>query len=317
MRIIFAGTPDFAAIILKALLSGESSAETGLDARLPDNWRVYAVYTQPDRPVGRGRKIASSPVKQLAARHHLPVYQPETLRDGAAWHVLRELAPDVLVVAAYGLILPPQALEIPHYGCINVHASLLPRWRGAAPIQRAILAGDRETGVSIMRMEEGLDTGPVLGKIPCPIEAEDTAGSLHDRLAALGATALMDALRDMEAGRGDSIPQDHARATYARRIVKAEGELDWNRTALELERQVRAFVPWPIAYTRFDSQTLRVWKSSVVASNENASPGTVIASSPLGIDIAARKGALRLLTVQKAGAKPISVANFLNGYRRN
>nr|VFK48256.1 MAG: methionyl-tRNA formyltransferase [Candidatus Kentron sp. TC]VFK50646.1 MAG: methionyl-tRNA formyltransferase [Candidatus Kentron sp. TC]VFK63948.1 MAG: methionyl-tRNA formyltransferase [Candidatus Kentron sp. TC] len=317
MRILFAGTPDFAAIILEALLSAASLPETESGARLPNNCRVCAAYTQPDRPVGRGRKIASSPVKQLATRYRLPVYQPETLRNGAAWRALRELRPDVLVVAAYGLILPQEVLEIPHYGCINVHASLLPRWRGAAPIQRAILAGDTETGISIMRMEEGLDTGPILRNAACSIEAQDTAGSLHDRLAVLGARTLIHTLRDMEAGEENPIPQDHARATYAKRIVKAEGELDWNRAAVELERQVRAFVPWPIAYARFDDQVLRIWKSGVVASSGNAPPGTVIASSPMGIDIAAREGALRLLTVQKSGAKPISIADFLNGYRKN
>nr|VFJ98764.1 MAG: methionyl-tRNA formyltransferase [Candidatus Kentron sp. LFY] len=320
MRIVFAGTPDFAAIILKALLRIESP---GPQSSVPvamekssNHWRVCVVYTQPDRPVGRGRKLASSPVKQLASRHRLPICQPENLRDAAVWDALGELRPDVLVVAAYGLILPPEILKIPRYGCINVHASLLPRWRGAAPIQRAILTGDTETGVSIMRMDAGLDTGPILRTIPCPIDTEDTSASLHDRLAALGAKALIQTLCDLEAGRETLLPQDNARATYARRIDKSEGKLDWHRTAVELERQVRAFVPWPIAYTDFDNQVLRVWQSRVVdPRGDQARPGTVIACSFGGIDIAARQGMLRLLTVQRPGAKPVSIADFVNGYR--
>jgi len=319
MRIVFAGTPDFAAMILEALLGTTESPNAKPptpDTRLPD-WSVLAVYTQPDRPVGRGRKLASGPVKQLAAYHCLPVYQPETCRDRAAWQPLAELKPDVLVVAAYGLILPREMLAIPRYGCVNVHASLLPRWRGAAPIQRAILAGDTETGVSIMRMEEGLDTGPVLRAAICPIDAEDTAESLHNRLAALGARTVIRALHEIKIGKTNPIPQDHSQATYAKRITKSEGELDWNRTAVELERQVRAFVPWPVSYTTFDDQLLRVWKSRVVAPRGRAAaPGTVTACSPSGIDIATREGELRLLTVQRPGAKPISVAEFMNGYRR-
>nr|VFK44193.1 MAG: methionyl-tRNA formyltransferase [Candidatus Kentron sp. SD]VFK49762.1 MAG: methionyl-tRNA formyltransferase [Candidatus Kentron sp. SD]VFK78552.1 MAG: methionyl-tRNA formyltransferase [Candidatus Kentron sp. SD] len=320
MRIVFAGTPGFAAVILESLLATAESPNaqtTRPDTRLPADWRVCGVYTQPDRPVGRGRKLTQSPVKQLARYHCLPIHQPETLRDDATWRVLGELRPDIMVVAAYGLMLPREILEIPRYGCVNVHASLLPRWRGAAPIQRAILAGDQETGVSIMRMEEGLDTGPVLRQAPCPIHADDTAVSLHDRLAALGARTLIRTLRDIEQDRTNPVPQDPDRATYARRIVKSEGEIDWDRAALELERQVRAFIPWPVAYTNFDNQRLRIWESRAVGPRgENAPPGTVTACSPAGIRIAAREGELCLLTVQRPGAKPAPVADFLNGYRR-
>nr|VFJ62751.1 MAG: methionyl-tRNA formyltransferase [Candidatus Kentron sp. FW] len=320
MRIVFAGTPDFAAIILGALLENNESPNAKSprpDTRLPDDWPVVAVYTQPDRSVGRGRKPAPSAVKQLALDHRLPVYQPSSCRDREAWQSLAALEPDILVVAAYGLILPREVLEIPRHGCINVHGSLLPRWRGAAPIQRAIQAGDTRTGVSIMQMEEGLDTGPVLRLADCPIDAEDTSASLHDRLAALGARTLIRTLHDVKAGKANPIPQDHALATYARRITKSEGELDWNRTAVELERQVRAFVPWPIAYTSLDDRLLRVWESTVVELNEKeVLPGSMVACSPAGIDIATREGALRLLTVQRPGARPVPIADFVHGYRR-
>nr|VFJ97201.1 MAG: methionyl-tRNA formyltransferase [Candidatus Kentron sp. H]VFJ97801.1 MAG: methionyl-tRNA formyltransferase [Candidatus Kentron sp. H]VFK02974.1 MAG: methionyl-tRNA formyltransferase [Candidatus Kentron sp. H] len=312
MRIAFAGTPDFAAIILDALLQA---------ARSTDHWSLVAVYTQPDRPAGRGRKLAPSPVKRLAASHAIPIRQPETCRDEGVWATLADVEPDVLVVAAYGLILPREVLAIPRHGGINVHASLLPRWRGAAPIQRAILAGDGKTGVSIMQMDEGLDTGAVLRMAACPILAKDTAGALHDRLAALGATHLIRALRDLEAGAAQPVPQDNALATYAKRITKSEGALDWHRTAVELERQVRAFVPWPVAYATlqdtFQGQPLRVWESAVVEERKDkvAPPGRITACCPTGIDIATGEGELRLLTVQRAGARPVSVADFLNGCR--
>ncbi|MBT8420722.1 MAG: methionyl-tRNA formyltransferase, partial [Gammaproteobacteria bacterium] len=255
MRIAFAGTPDFAAVILGALLQ---------EARSTTERSIIAVYTQPDRPAGRGRKLTPSPVKRLAASHAIPIHQPETYRDDTVWEKLAREEPDVLVVAAYGLILPPEVLAIPRHGGINVHASLLPRWRGAAPIQRAILAGDTATGVSIMQMDEGLDTGAVARMATCPIDAKDTAGALHDRLAALGAEQLIRALSDLEASAVQPVPQDSALATYANRMTKAEGQLDWNDTAVELERKIRAFVPWPIAYTTFQGQPLRVWESTVV-----------------------------------------------------
>nr|VFK51120.1 MAG: methionyl-tRNA formyltransferase [Candidatus Kentron sp. TUN]VFK52547.1 MAG: methionyl-tRNA formyltransferase [Candidatus Kentron sp. TUN]VFK52866.1 MAG: methionyl-tRNA formyltransferase [Candidatus Kentron sp. TUN] len=318
MRIVFAGTPDFAAVILEALLETTESPNTTLptpDTRLPADWSVLAVYTQPDRPVGRGRKLTSSPVKQLATYHCLPVYQPETCRDSKEWQPLAALKPDILVVAAYGLILPREVLEIPRYGCINVHASLLPRWRGAAPIQRAILAGDTETGVSIMRMDEGLDTGPVFRTARCHIDAGDTSASLHDRLAALGARTLIRTLHDIAIGKMDSVPQDQAQATYAKRITKSEGQLDWNRTAVELEHQVRAFVPWPVAFTMLEGKPLRVWESAVVEPSEKNAPGTITAS-PTGIDMATREGTLRLLTVQRPGARPVPIADFMRGYRK-
>nr|VFJ72520.1 MAG: methionyl-tRNA formyltransferase [Candidatus Kentron sp. FM]VFJ74128.1 MAG: methionyl-tRNA formyltransferase [Candidatus Kentron sp. FM]VFK20232.1 MAG: methionyl-tRNA formyltransferase [Candidatus Kentron sp. FM] len=317
MRIVFAGTPDFAAVILDALLQEAHSQE----ARSMSAWSVTAVYTQPDRRAGRGRKLAPSPVKRLAASHAIPIHQPETCRDETVRETLAELKPDVLVVAAYGLLLPRQILAIPAHGGINVHASLLPCWRGAAPIQRAILAGDEKTGVSIMRMDEGLDTGAVVRTGTCPIHAEDTAGALHDRLAALGAEQLIHALRDIQAGTARAVPQDNALATYAARLTKSEGELDWNDTAVALERKVRAFVPWPVAYASFQGafqgERLRVWESTVVEPGEDntSAPGTILACHPAGIDVATSEGALRLLTVQRPGAKPVSAADFLNGYR--
>ncbi|VFM98657.1 MAG: methionyl-tRNA formyltransferase [Candidatus Kentron sp. G] len=322
MRIAFAGTPDFAAVILDALLQEVRSQETcSQKARSMRPWSVTAVYTQPDRRAGRGRKLAPSPVKRLAASHAIPVYQPETCRDRTVRETLAELKPDVLVVAAYGLLLPRQILAILAHGGINVHASLLPRWRGAAPIQRAILAGDQETGVSIMQMDEGLDTGAVVRAGTCPIHAKDTAGALHDRLAALGAEQLIHALRNIQAGTARAVPQDDALATYAARITKSEGELDWNDTAVALERKVRAFVPWPVAYASFQDafqgERLRVWESTVVDTGKDnaAAPGTILACHPTGIDIATSEGVLRLLTVQRPGAKPVSAADFLNGYR--
>jgi len=304
MRIAFAGTPDFAAVILQALLNNAHARDA-----------VLAVYTQPDRPAGRGRKLVPSSVKRLALEHAISVHQPENCRDPATWQELAELQLDVLIVAAYGLLLPPEVLAIPRHGCINVHASLLPRWRGAAPIQRAILAGDRETGVSIMQMDVGLDTGAVLRTASCPIGPNDTAGALHDCLATLGAETLLLTLGDLETGEVTPTPQDSTLATYAKRLTKAEGQLDWQRSAIALERQVRAFVPWPVAHMIFQDQPLRVWESVAAESEQGqvSPPGTISACHPDGIDIATGQGTLRLLTVQRPGSKPIPVRDFLNG----
>ena len=297
LRLIFAGTPDFAAEALHALI------------RSPHE--IVAVYTQPDRPAGRGRKLTPSPVKQLALQHQLTVLQPVSLKTAEAAAQLRALDADVMVVAAYGLILPPEVLEIPRNGCLNIHASLLPRWRGAAPIQRAILAGDSETGITIMQMDKGLDTGAMLLKLTCPITGEDTAASLHDRLASLGAEAIITALDQLPTL--TATPQDDREATYAAKLTKQEAVIDWCRPAEELDRQIRAFNPWPVAQTSVNGQTLRIWSAQPLAGKANVSPGTVIGRDKQGIDVACGEGVLRLTWLQPAGSKPMDVAAFLNG----
>jgi methionyl-tRNA formyltransferase len=300
-RLVFAGTPEFAGPSLEALLGA--------------GYPLAAVYTQPDRPAGRGRRARFSPVKTRALAANLPVHQPATLRDPAAQAELAALAPELLVVAAYGLILPPAVLAIPRLGCVNVHASLLPRWRGAAPIQRVLLAGDVETGVCLMRMEAGLDTGPVFARATCPIPRGMTGGELHDRLAALGAETLRAALPDLLAERLIPEPQDESRATYAPKLDKAEAELDWTRPALDLERQVLAFNPSPVAWTRTDDQTLRVWRARAEAEPTAAAPGAVLREAGDGIVVATGAGVLRLTEIQLPGGRPLPVAAFLNAHR--
>lgn len=297
LRLIFAGTPDFAAEALSALMQSQHD--------------IVAVYTQPDRPAGRGRKLTPSPVKQLAEQHQLPVFQPDSLKSPEAVEQLRELDADVMVVAAYGLLLPSEVLRLPRFGCLNIHASLLPRWRGAAPIQRAILAGDSETGITIMQMDQGLDTGAMLLKLPCAIRQEDTAASLHDRLATLGAEAIITALNELPTL--TATPQDDSVATYARKLSKQEAVIDWQSPAEELDRQIRAFNPWPVAQTSIHGQILRIWQAQPVAEKAAASPGTVIRANNQGIDIACGQGVLRLTRLQAAGSKPMDVAAFLNG----
>ncbi len=301
MNLVFAGTPDFAVLHLRALL----------DAGLP----VRAVYTQPDRPAGRGRRLRPSPVKELALAHGIAVHHPETLRDAAAQTVLSELQPDLMVVVAYGLLLPVPVLTTPRFGCINVHASLLPRWRGASPIQRAIWAGDTETGISIMQMDEGLDTGPVLRVARCSIEPGDTAGRLHDRLAALGARTLIETLEDLDGLRLRAAVQEDSAATYAPKVDKAEARLDWSRPATELERWVRAFNPWPVAWTRCGTVQWRVWEAEACAAGPAGAPGRVVAASPAGIDVCAAEGLLRIRRLQLSGARPVSASDYLNGHR--
>ena len=299
LRVVFAGTPEFSVPCLEACRA--SGAE------------VVAVYTQPDRPAGRGRRLAPSPVKQAALAAGIAVEQPESLKGTAAQATLAAYRPDLMVVVAYGLILPRKVLAIPRLGCWNVHASLLPRWRGAAPIQRAILAGDAETGVDLMQMEAGLDTGPVLLEKRTPISREDTGGSLHDRLAALGAEALAEGLACvLSGGTLAATPQAAEGVTYAHKLDKAEARLDFSRPAIELERQVRAFDPWPGSDAEIAGEALRIWAARALDVAHDATPGSVLGAGREGIDIACGAGALRITAVQRAGGKRIGAADYLN-----
>jgi len=298
MRIIFAGTPDFAAETLKALLS--------------TNHDICAVYTQPDRPSGRGRKMTASPVKQLALEHEIPVEQPLNFKEDEAKQILANYHADLMIVVAYGLLLPQAVLDTPSLGCINVHASLLPRWRGAAPIQRAILAGDTETGVCIMQMEAGLDTGPVLSRASCPINIDDTAQTLHDRLAILGAETLLAALPNIVELQSKAQVQNDELTCYAAKLLKPEAQIDWQQSAEQLVRQIQAFNPWPVAQTNWQEQVFRIWSATRINEKSSAAPGEIISVNKDSIDVATGDGILRLNQIQLPGKRTMPVADFLN-----
>jgi len=302
-RLIFAGTPEFALASLQALCGAGQ--------------RPLAVLTQPDRPAGRGRRLTPSPVKAWAVAEGLPVLQPVSLKDAATVAELAALEPDALIVAAYGLILPPDVLDLPPAGCINVHASLLPRWRGASPIQAAVLAGDPVSGVSLMRMEAGLDTGPVYVRATTPVGSRATAGELHDRLAALGAGLLSERLPDILAGRLQPEPQDDAAATYAPRIRREDALIDWSWPAERIDRAVRAYDPWPVCHTRLEGELLRCWRAEPLPAGDEApaAPGVILAAGADGIDVAAGEGVLRLLEVQLPGRRRIAARDLANQRR--
>lgn len=296
MKIVFAGTPEFAVPSLRSLLGA--------------GHEIVAVYTQPDRPAGRGRRVTTSPVKDFAVGADIPVEQPETLRNSAAVATLNDWGADLMVVAAYGLILPQAVLDLPRLGCWNVHASLLPRWRGAAPIQRAILAGDDETGVCIMQMEAGLDTGPVLRRVETLIGPRETAGELHDRLARLGGAALVAAISERDRIEPELQPDEGV--TYAHKIETAEAQLDWNQLSAALDRQVRAFNPWPVARGVVADEALRVW-SAVPVENTNLAPGRTRVTPTGALHVGTADGALELVEVQRPGGRKVAIADYLNG----
>lgn len=301
LRIIFAGTPDFAARHLDALLSSAH--------------QIVGVFTQPDRPAGRGKKLMPGPVKVLAQQHAIPVFQPVSLRPAENQQLIADLEADVMVVVAYGLILPKAVLDMPRLGCINVHGSLLPRWRGAAPIQRSLWAGDKETGVTIMQMDAGLDTGDMLYKLACPITAQDTSASLYDKLAQLGPQGLLATLDQLSEGSAQPEVQNESLVTYAEKLSKEEAKLDWSLSAAQLERCIRAFNPWPVSYFLMDEQPVKVWQASVIEAATANKPGTIIEANKNGIQVATAEGILNLETLQPAGKKAMSAQDLLNSRR--
>ncbi|WP_168428754.1 methionyl-tRNA formyltransferase [Erwinia amylovora] len=301
LNIIFAGTPDFAARHLDALLSS--------------GHRVVGVFTQPDRPAGRGNKLTASPVKQLAEQHHIPVFQPSSLRPEENQQRVAALNADVMVVVAYGLILPKAVLAMPRLGCINVHGSLLPRWRGAAPIQRSLWAGDAETGVTIMQMDIGLDTGDMLHKLACPIDATDTSATLYDKLADLGPAGLISTLAQLADGSAQPQVQDEAKVSYADKLSKEESRLDWSLSAAQLERCIRAFNPWPVSYFVIDEQPVKVWKASVLPAVSGRQPGEVLQADKQGIQVVTADGVLNIEELQPAGKKAMKAQDLLHSRR--
>lgn len=300
LKIIFAGTPDFAARHLDALLASEH--------------QVVGVFTQPDRPAGRGNKLTPSPVKVLAQAHDIPVFQPKSLKPEENQHLVADLQADIMVVVAYGLILPKAILVMPRLGCINVHGSLLPRWRGAAPIQRSLWAGDTETGVTIMQMDVGLDTGDMLHKLSCPITAEDTSASLYEKLAQLGPQGMLLTLDLLASGNAKPEVQDEALVSYAEKLSKEEARLDWSLSAVQLERCIRAFNPWPMSYFMIEEQPVKVWQATVLP-HQNKQPGEIVHADKQGIQIATADGVLNLVSLQPAGKKAMSAQDLLNSRR--
>lgn len=300
MNIVFAGTPDIAATCLQALLDAQHN--------------VVAVYTQPDRPKGRGKHCQASPVKALAEKHGIAVYQPLSLKGEAEQAVFKSLDADIMVVVAYGLIIPKAILNAPKWGCINAHTSLLPKYRGAAPVQRAILHGETHTGVSIMQMDAGVDTGPVLMSLDCAIEKEDTSETLLEKLSALAARALLTTLSAFIAGDVKPLPQDPALASHAAKLTKEEAEIQWKNEATSIERAIRAYQPWPVAYSFLNNERVRILSATVVQSNAHPTPGEILAVSKQGLDVATGDGILRITRMQLPGKKIMSITDILNGH---
>ena len=304
LRIIFAGTPDFAAASLQALI----------DVQEANQYELVAVYTQPDRPAGRGHKLVASPVKQLAMKHDIPVLQPLNFKAEQDRQDLADLNADIMIVAAYGLILPKAVLDTPKFGCINVHASLLPRWRGAAPIHRAVIAGDTVTGITIMQMDVGLDTGEMLLKKECPIMPTDTSGSLHDRLALLGGQALIEALEPLRVGQLNGESQDESLTCYADKLTKQEGLVDWSQDALTISRKIRGLLPWPGAYTQTSSGTMKIHAATLLdTDNQDFENGEITMVSQEGLAVSTGKGSVLITELQFPGGKRMSVQDALNG----
>ena len=298
MRIIFAGTPDFAAHTLSTLCA--------------NTYDVVCVYTQPDRKTGRGQKLTPPAVKKLALKQGIEVRQPLSLTSDDEYQLLKNLQPDLIIVVAYGMLLPQRVLDIPTYGCLNIHASLLPKWRGAAPIQRAIEAGDKKTGICIMQMEAGLDTGPILSQRSITIEPTDTSASLHDKLAELGATTLLTTLETLKEQQANAQIQDHDSACYAHKINKAEATIDWHKNAFNIQQKVRAFNPWPICQSMCKDQRIRIWQAHAIEVNSNAPSGTIIQLDKNGIQVSCGQNILSIQKLQRDGSKPLAVSDFIN-----
>lgn len=303
LRVIFAGTPDFAATALDALIKNQAA----------QHLNVVGVYTQPDRPAGRGRQLKASPVKELALEHSIPVYQPLNFKQPEDLDALKLLNADLMIVAAYGIILPLSILSAPHLGCINIHASLLPRWRGAAPIQRAIVAGDTQTGITIMQMDEGLDTGDMMLTKVCEISQKDTGSSLHDKLAELGAESMLEALKGIQQQKIQLTKQDNEKSCYAHKLTKEEALIDWQQSAEQINLQIRAFNSWPVAQTHFDEKIIRIWQAQIVDKKSGNINGQILEINKNNIIVSCGKGCLAITDLQLSGAKRMSVSALLNG----